>query len=421
MATVLVSFIGTGQKNNNSSKSGYREANYLFAKENNVASEEITTTIFGSALIKRMNNIKRPVDSWLIMGTQKSIWDSLIDILTEEQQERVLEIWGKVSEYVENKNGQAIIQEILNEWEVSLSKETQRTRIFCRLVGEMDSSESQQLVYKALFETIGDNDEIIFDITHGLRHQPVLASFMIMLLRWLKNIKSVDMYYGAFELKGDNSYCPVLKLPLANKLLQSTEAVAIFEQTGNYRKLGEALELSQATNEHLEKLFFGDEMHKTKIGAAQNIKKEVKEKEDTFNQIELELAKKLESSLEWESESHLSKRWKTKAVFEFDRQQYFKAIAWLWEAVLIAACEQFSIPNPLKHDSREIAEKTLKDKLNQSQLDVFWTLKNLRNAVLHGSESQSDEVKRATESINEFSKVFGNALRLFDEIRKLQL
>lgn len=424
MATVLISFIGTGRKANLSdekSRSGYQRGAYQFEQENEINPETITTTVFGSALLKRLNNINRPVAKWLILGTQKSIWGDLIEAFDSNQQENLLEVWEEVCNCVTMSDKIPITQEMLSKWEKKLTAEIEKTTILCRLIGEMESEDSQQKAFKAILEAVENGDEVVFDITHGLRHQPVLASFMLMPLRWIRELKRIDLYYGAYELRTSNHLpSPVLKLSLANKMLESTEAVAIFEQTGNYRKLGDVLDLSPITNEHLEKLFFGDEMHKTKSGAAQNVKKEIKEKEKDFNQLELELAKKLESSLEWESEINLSKRWKTKALFEFNRQQYFKAVAWLWEAILIAACEKFSIADPLKYESREIAENKIKDKLDRTQSDIFWKLKNLRNSILHGSESKNNEVRKATESISEFSKVFTNGIYLFDEINKLK-
>ena len=102
MATVLVSFIGIGTPTDadTSSKSGYRTAKYNFPAEKDFAVEEIEASIFGSVLLKRLQNMNRQVSRWLILGTEQSIWDDLIDVFPEAEQDDLLEIWNEVTNHV---------------------------------------------------------------------------------------------------------------------------------------------------------------------------------------------------------------------------------------------------------------------------------------------------------------------------------
>jgi CRISPR-associated Csx2 family protein len=62
-------------------------------------------------------------------------------------------------------------------------------------------SDSDQLwkVFDNVFQSIEKDDEIIFDITHGLRSLPMLAMVLISYARTLKKIKIKAICYGAYE------------------------------------------------------------------------------------------------------------------------------------------------------------------------------------------------------------------------------
>lgn len=59
------------------------------------------------------------------------------------------------------------------------------------------------IILKMLFDEIEEGDEIVFDITHGFRSLPMIAIVILNYARYLKNIKIVGIYYGAFEAKKD--------------------------------------------------------------------------------------------------------------------------------------------------------------------------------------------------------------------------
>jgi len=63
----------------------------------------------------------------------------------------------------------------------------------------------------------------VVDITHAFRHMPVIIAFSIMMLKHIKNISDIMVYYGAYELKGDEEYTPVLKIDFINTLVSYAE------------------------------------------------------------------------------------------------------------------------------------------------------------------------------------------------------
>lgn len=57
-------------------------------------------------------------------------------------------------------------------------------------------------IFQVIFDSLGENDEITFDITHSFRSIPMLAMVVLNYAKVLKNIKLSGIYYGAFEVLG---------------------------------------------------------------------------------------------------------------------------------------------------------------------------------------------------------------------------
>lgn len=228
MATVLVSFIGTGRlSDNQETKSQYATTEYCF---DFATKQNITTSIFGSALLEYLKANGSKVERWLIMGTAQSIWCDLIEMFGETKRDEILttnednlNLWHKLYAESARRDHSQIEQADLDKWQALLTAHLPDTKVLCRLVGTATKADSQKKIFAALLEAIEDGNDVVFDVTHGLRNQPIITSFALMYLRWLRNVKNVEFYYGALELKGE-----VVKLDFCQELLEATEAVAIF-------------------------------------------------------------------------------------------------------------------------------------------------------------------------------------------------
>jgi len=243
MTTVLISIIGRGID----SGSGYRTVKYKFSDGNTYE-----TSFFGSALLRNLKEQKQPVSKWLIMGTAQSNWCDLPYMFDAEVclafQERHREFIGDLKADADRNIGGGVSDEDLQKWQKLITEKSPDTEIICRKVGNATNQESFDKIIQSLLDVVEDSDRIVFDITHGFRTQPIITSFALMYLRWLKNIESIELFYGgeAAEIRGQ-----VIELSFCNNLLKATEAVAIYQQTGNYAPLGASLNLS---NEFSEKL-----------------------------------------------------------------------------------------------------------------------------------------------------------------------
>lgn len=432
MATVLVSFIGTGNHVGNvgedASKAGYEPVNYKF--DNGL---KIPTTIFGSALHKYLISKKETVDSWLIMGTPQSIWCDLIQMFDEPIAEILkAENIKKQYEYLKTQarrdvgnNGKLqsqIRQEHLEDWQKILSDKLGLTKVICKEVGDATKQESQNKIFESLLDVIKYEDKIVFDVTHGLRNQPIITSFVIMYLRYLKNITDVRFYYGAKDLKGE-----VVELAFCNELLKATEAVAIYEQTGNYEQIGRQLKLTNNFDADISKALFADEMHKADKETPIRIIEKLGQTNFDNQPLNESLANFLKKALSWARNDSFAERLKEKAENAFKNGQYFKAIASLWESLGVVSCdvakknEHGNQIDPNDFKQRNWAVKRREGYTLQSDNDnQLKNVEHLRNTVLHGSVDKKEKIQEATQDLSKFERIFKGGLIVFEKISALK-
>ena len=225
------------------------------------------------------------------------------------------------------------------------------------------TQESQESVYQALLEVVRNEDKIVMDITHGLRHQPVLASFMVMFLRWYRKVKQVEIYSGVLELNAQ-----VTKLDLCSQMLESTESLAIYQNTGNYSSLGKCLNLSDDFAENVSVLRFADEINRSDRQTPKKLRQELSN--GKLNAFQQSLKETLDEALSWTEKDSFAERLGHKAKTSFDHKQYLKAIILLWEAILVAGCKKYKIGNPDSKEARNDAENELYKKLKGEDRNV---------------------------------------------------
>lgn len=110
------------------------------------------------------------------------------------------------------------------------------------------SEEEIWQIFQTVYDSLKDNDEIIFDITHSFRSIPMLFMVLIGYARLTKNISVKAIYYGAFEILGhpseveknipeDERVAPVFDLTSFEKLIEWTEATHSFVKNGSASEL----------------------------------------------------------------------------------------------------------------------------------------------------------------------------------------
>ncbi len=91
-----------------------------------------------------------------------------------------------------------------------------KERINCELIEiEVPYGKTQDElmeIFEKIADKIPESCELVFDITHGFRSQPMIVLSVAVYLRLIKSIKIYDILYGAFEAKDENNCSPVFSL-----------------------------------------------------------------------------------------------------------------------------------------------------------------------------------------------------------------
>lgn len=211
---VFISFLGKGF---------YEETNYIDSSQNK--GEVISTRFVQEASILNYTNNFSEKDKIIILTTEGS-----------------LKNWEDNEHYNYRKKE--------NEFYEGLQTKLEKLNLFPEVknipIPEGESTQELWEIFQIVFDLIEDEDEIIFDITHGFRSLPMLNMVLINYAKLLKNISVRGIYYGAFEAKkkliDGKEYSPLWDLKSFVELQDWTNAAQMFLKTGNGLPLSEMVE-----------------------------------------------------------------------------------------------------------------------------------------------------------------------------------
>ncbi|NMC21918.1 MAG: TIGR02221 family CRISPR-associated protein [Thermogutta sp.] len=407
MSTTVVSFLGTGQRATpNDPRSEYRTTTYRFTVPDG-REFLYRTSLFGTALIRFLRETGTQIDRWIVLGSSASLWSELNQVLPDPGE--VLEEYCRIDARVAEKN---VDEEALSRWQASLNAHAAPLDLRLRLTGEALAMESQQQIARALFENIPRGNEVVFDVSHGFRHQPIIAGFMISLMRWTHRIQRLSFYSGVFEAR-QGDVAPVLALPICQELVDATEAAAILDVTGNYERVARCLGLDAESAWFLENT---NQLGNARA-QAQRLRKQASGGADVVHE---ELAALLQERLQWAEQLSFAERMRQSARSAIDRGDYFRAVVLGYEAVLIRAGQVlFPSADPLEHETRKQAEDGLFNRLTGGDKELLRDMQQTRNACAHGSRSRSGRVQQILGSPRHFRDLMGRAFDLFDRLPEL--
>lgn len=100
-------------------------------------------------------------------------------------------------------------------------------------------------IFNTVLRHVGQDDRLLFDVTHSFRSLPLIALACIQYLRALRNVSLAGIYYGAFEARKDpnDPYqpAPVFDLTPFVELMDWSQAVEEFVKYGECGAMGELL------------------------------------------------------------------------------------------------------------------------------------------------------------------------------------
>lgn len=376
--STLISFLGKSASN---AQTGYRTANYVFEPgfERNVP-------FFGMALLEYLKPEKL-----ILAGTAGSMWDVFFDHQHTDD-DGLLALMEAVPQ-------QAVTAEMLAIHEQRLTEKL-GIPVQCLLISYARDEAEQTAILTDLAGTIGKGESIVLDVTHGFRHLPMLALVAARYLQHVRGVQVQEVYYGAAEMTDSTSkQTPVLRLGAMLSMLDWVEALAVYENSGNYGVFAPLLQRdgmdSARTDLLAQAAYF--ERNSNPVQAKQALTgahNHVREHQGPMGTL---FKDTLTKHIGWF-------RHGTRADWELAladrylaRQDYLRAITYLCEGYISRTTENFG-GNVNHFEDREEAFRQA-DK-NQ---DV-WLLKHLRNAMTHGVRTQNQDAKRLLQNQPELDK-----------------
>ncbi|ASF46390.1 TIGR02221 family CRISPR-associated protein [Methylovulum psychrotolerans] len=371
MAHILISFLGKSVKQNGQ----YRQANYCFAD-----GSQKTARFFSLAL----NGHIQP-DRLVMLGTSGSMWDVLCEHLSTDGNDQ----WAALSEAVE---ADAVTQAQLDAFSCPVGL---ALHVDCQLkrIPYGDDITEQVEILQIMAAAIQAGDTVSLDLTHGLRHLPMLGLLSAMYLQTARSATINGIYYGALD-RTKNNLTPVMQLNGLLNIAQWLHALDGFNKTGNLAPFSGLLQQDgmapEIANCLEEAAFFENTLNIP--NARTPLKKFTAATKDGLPSIGALFESSLKERIAWHKEDNLYLRQRSNACFYLQQGDYLRAAALGYEAFITRCVQQDkSVPklDPQNYEHRQQTKDTLKKN------DGYKLLNDLRNALAHGTRSDKAQVQRA--------------------------
>lgn len=357
----LISFLGKNQ-------AGYRQTCYRF-------DEHFTrsTPFFGLALHEYL----KP-DRLVLVGTPGSMWDVFFEPegCTDEALLALMEAasHGRVTPELLAQPAQQLGQRL-------------GAKVECLLIGYAKTEVEQADLLHRLAEVVKPGERVSLDITHNLRHLPMLALVAARYLGKVRQVVVEDIYYGAFEMKPTGSEeAPVVRLKGLLTMLDWVDALATYEKDGDYGVFADLLEQDGLPGDKARTLKEAAYYERTT-----NTVKAAEKLRGTFTAVQQHqgvmarlFSQQLSQRMQWFQRSQRSAREQALADAYLVRRDYLRATILLQEA-WVSRCLEREQPDLLQDfNARDEIRKE-----QQGQNKDFKQICHLRNALAHGIKPDS--------------------------------
>lgn len=384
MTHTLISFLGSGNPDRGKR---YRKATYEFG-----AGQRQTTEFFGLGLTRQIGP-----DRLLILGTTGSMWDVLLFSLGlgQEHDEALLAL-------TESADADRTTQAKLDHL-TSVVSERLGLPVALRLIPYGRDAGEQVEILQQMALDITEDDAVTLDVTHGLRHLPMLAQMSALYLRRVKHVEVHGLYYGAFDMTR-NGLTPVMNLRGLLDIADWTGAVQSFDKDGDYDVFASLMrEQSPAAASLLRESAFYERT--TRPGQARNKLREltILLEQQPLTGIGSLFAPTLHARLSWHREDRLYLRQQVLARLYLEHGDFLRATLLGFEAFITRLMYQQGMTNPDNWKHRETAKDQF-ETLNKTiyprndEYQRYCLLRDLRNHLAHGNASPRAEIQKALAS-----------------------
>ena len=375
--TILITFLGAGSKDR---QKRYREAQYQF---NNGVVEK--TRFFGLSLCRQLK-----ADRLVILGTAGSIWDVL---LIEQDTFDVSS--AAIESLIEAADANQVSKSLLDEFAPVLSRNL-GIEVNLDIIPYGDSSEGQREIVSLMSAYAGDANAVHIDITHGLRHLPIISLASAQVIGAALGRAIDGIHYGALELTR-NGVTPVVALSGLLEIQDWVSAFAAFEYSRDYGIFIPLLryKISDKALDHLRMASFFERLNDTGKSREQ-LRKFNQANANYRPQSALEnlFFPELEKRISWVLGGSLAERQLNLSRMHLENGDYLRAVIMAFESWISAAVKRGRGPET-SYPAREKAAKALAKQSNEAKREAFKTLRQIRNAVTHGVRPDTRAAQQA--------------------------
>lgn len=251
-------------------------------------------------------------------------------------------------------------------------------------------------------EWVSYDDELIIDVTHGLRHLPMLMLIAAHYLERVYGAQVKEIYYGALEMSqgGDT---PVLKLSGLLQLLDRVQALSSYKANDDYGVFPNLLQqsgLSQPLSDTMKDAAFFERTMRP--GQAKNRLKDLLNglEQSTLDPTSGLFVQELRDRMNWvyEDKYYLRQKAQTRCLLKAHDD---KVAATNALEAFIRKLVQDQGGNIDSFSNREEAKKNFeKNKAmeNKSLYNAYKNLRDLRNALVNGDTQIRGDITSALSS-----------------------
>lgn len=372
MTHTLVTFLGKGRDNRTT---GYREALYRFPD-----GTERRTPFFGLALADHLQP-----DRLVILGTRGSQWGVLVENLAAEGEEEEARI-----ALLDAETEAQVDQSLLDTLAPLLTRTVGRA-VSPRLIPYGRNPDEQNTILQTIAEVV-PKGTVSFDLTHGFRHLGMVGFLSAFMLERIGRMNVQGLWYGALDMT-ENGATPVIRLDGLSAVQRWIDALDRFDATGDYGVFSELLIADGVPRDKAECLRAAAFHERTfnLADAARKLNTFLSELDRQLPGASGLFQNKLRERLAWVKKGSLADHQRTLAYQYLWRADYVRAAIFGWEAVVTRECEARGCNANDFKGGRDVAIGELEDEIQNDQhpdwkRHAYWTLKNLRNALAHGTE-----------------------------------
>jgi len=376
----LVSFLGTGPLGQKS-KRAYRPAKYKF---NEVIEEHEFVSLFLSKQLK--------IDKLIIIGTHKSMWESLYDNLVPDAKQKETFFDDLIKEIDKKYDGswnEDVFITLQNEINENSNLKIKLIIVKYGLNEDEIKYNIKKIIdefYDEFFENNNQKIDLNLDITHSFRSLPIIFQQVIQYFSLINEdkINYEGIYYGMLEVIKELEYAPIINLSKVAEIGKWANAAYSFKNFGNGYYLGDLIQTSNPSESNIIK-DFSDTINFNLIF---HVKGKIKQLNGILNKQYPTLGEVFIPNVIKDFTNNFKNIVKDSefqlnlAKWQFRKKRYGLSVIIFYEAIISWICEQENF-STTSYEDREKAKELLNEYPAIKKIIKDYKINQIRNAVAH--------------------------------------